>query len=1140
MTKTCFLIFILFINGVIACHFDESVNDRVKIYEESITIPTYLTGDPETNPVFYTPRNYQGAQLRVYPYPYINKLTEERVDKVYKGLFIENKYVRICVLPELGGRLYSAVDKTNGYDFVYRNRVIKPALIGMAGAWISGGVEWNIPHHHRVSTFMPVDYRLTENPDGSKTIWVGEFEKRNQSRWITGMTLYPGKSYIKTDIRLFNTTPYAQSFLAWANTAVHANEDYQVVFPPDVERAVFHSKVEFVDFPVADQFYRGIDFRNNVDVTWWKNTTSPTSFFAWDTEMDFLGGIDHGKKAGTVLVGDHKVFIGKKFWNWGNNDVARLWDEMLTEADGPYLELMMGMYSDNQPDYSWNDPHAAKMGTMYYMPLRKMTSIKNANTKMAVNLDVDGDSLLIELSAFSVFRKAKIEILKGGELFYQETVAVAPDNPVERKIEAENNARYLDYAIRVLSDEGKTLIAYHPPAPKNDPVPPVYNNPESPALMNGADQLYLAGLRLEQFGNPDYNPFLYYQEALRLDPDHLLANTRLGIHYLKNNQYLKAEEHLGKAAEMVTGNYTTPLHDEPLYNLGILHFMNGEYGQAQQLLERVVWREAWKSPAAYYLALISARQGRGEEAITIIRNTLGSENRNVESLGLLVSLLRKSGDFQEAGKTLQILMELDPLNLWGIHEGYLLQESGNLKQDVHISREVFTEIFRDEPDNYLEIAARYSQCGLHEEARDLLEIAREKVPDSHQNFPLIQYYQAYILKELGDPEKSARLYSEAATSPGKNCFPYGQFTEKVLLSALEETPGDPSAHYYLGNLYGDSQPQKAVHHWLRSIAAAPGNAAAYRNIAFIKANILNETDTAVICIKKAIEFDPEDPLYLIEADQYYAYLGFDPSVRLQQLNDHLETAKKADRADLRRIKLNNYTGNYEEAINSLKQRNFHIEEITDINPHTEWTDAHLQKGLDLMQKEEFKAAIEALMQIFEFPRNLEIARDSRTGIANYWIARCYEKMGNSGEADKCDNKMTAFETQEGWGGEKLPLIDFYAGLSFEKTGNTGEANRIYRRLLERSDEMLKAKPHGALDLRSIKVRQELKNQPAEAYLVRGLAYWGLKELNKARESFRKALEIQPDLLDAKLFADHKLPLQGKNVRKSSIKLVSHE
>lgn len=210
---------------------------------EEVQLPTYRIGAPEKAPLFYNGRIYQGARGRVYPYAMMDVLTDDRHDKTYQAVILENEYIKLSLMPELGGRLFSALDKTNGYDFIYRQSVIKPALIGMLGAWLSGGVEWNIPHHHRASTYMPVDYTLQDNPDGSKTVWVGELELRHRMRWAIGITVFPGKSYFKATVKLFNRTPLANAVMYWANLSVHANENYQVFFPPSTQYGTDHNKV---------------------------------------------------------------------------------------------------------------------------------------------------------------------------------------------------------------------------------------------------------------------------------------------------------------------------------------------------------------------------------------------------------------------------------------------------------------------------------------------------------------------------------------------------------------------------------------------------------------------------------------------------------------------------------------------------------------------------------------------------------------------------------------------------------------------------------------------------------------------------------------------------------------------------------
>ena len=205
-----------------------------RIYTQNVTIPTYGTGKPDKNPMFLEKRVYQGSSGRVYPYPVIDKIMDEKKDVTYEAVILENEYIYVMVLPCLGGRIQRAYDKTNGYDFVYYNEVIKPALVGLLGPWISGGIEFNWPQHHRPTTYMPTSYHLDENADGSVTLAIGDVDEMYGTRVVTRFTIYPGKAYIEIKAQLYNRTNHTQTFLWWANPAVPVNDNTQSVFPPDV------------------------------------------------------------------------------------------------------------------------------------------------------------------------------------------------------------------------------------------------------------------------------------------------------------------------------------------------------------------------------------------------------------------------------------------------------------------------------------------------------------------------------------------------------------------------------------------------------------------------------------------------------------------------------------------------------------------------------------------------------------------------------------------------------------------------------------------------------------------------------------------------------------------------------------------
>ena len=241
--------------------------ESVKMWEGTLELPSYIVDAPEVAPIFDRDYSYQRARRSVYPYPLNDNMTRRREIVNYKALYLENEYVQLCVLPQIGGRLFYAVDKTNGYDIFYRNDCVKPANVGMTGAWISGGVEWNVFHHHRSTSHFPSDYRLVENEDGSKTIWVGETELRHRMSWAIGITLHPGKSYMEISGRLINSSQNSRSMLYWSNVATKVDENYEIIYPQSVDFGTYHCKEAFCHWPVVKGEFRGnADYDTHFDL----------------------------------------------------------------------------------------------------------------------------------------------------------------------------------------------------------------------------------------------------------------------------------------------------------------------------------------------------------------------------------------------------------------------------------------------------------------------------------------------------------------------------------------------------------------------------------------------------------------------------------------------------------------------------------------------------------------------------------------------------------------------------------------------------------------------------------------------------------------------------------------------------------
>lgn len=525
---------------------------QVRAWEEDIMLPTYGIGKEEKNPIFLEKRVYQGSCGSVYPYPVVEKIEDVKFEKKYKALFLENEYIKMMVLPELGGRVQMAYDKIKKRHFVYYNQVIKPALVGLTGPWISGGIEFNWPQHHRPSTFLPTDYSIEENPDGSKTIWCNEVERMFRTKGMHGFTLYPGKAYIEIKAKVYNRTSFPQTFLWWANPAVVVNEHYHSVFPPDVNAVFDHGKRAVSSFPIATGVYYKQDYSSGVDISKYKNIPVPTSYMAIRSKFDFVGGYEEDKKGGLLHVADHHVSPGKKQWTWGNGDFGVAWDRNLTDEDGPYIELMTGVYTDNQPDFTWLQPYEEKSWVQYFMPYAEVGYVKNATKDLILNVDVQGNNT--KLILYATGKQPKVRVLVkdvSGKILFDNTVNVSPAEPF--CVEFPSNGVLAENMITdIYGQDGKLLLTYKADKEEIKPLPNPAEAAKDPKEIASIEQLFLTGLHLEQYRHATYNPMDYYEEALSREPGDVRCNNAMGLLWMRKGEFAKAEAHFRTAIKTLT------------------------------------------------------------------------------------------------------------------------------------------------------------------------------------------------------------------------------------------------------------------------------------------------------------------------------------------------------------------------------------------------------------------------------------------------------------------------------------------------------------------------------------------------------------------------------------------------------------
>jgi tetratricopeptide (TPR) repeat protein len=1085
----------------------ESLTAQVKISEQEWILPTYLVSPPDKNPIFFKGESYQGASKYIYPYKLNDVISNEKTNQVWKALILENEYIKLCVTPEIGGKLYYGTDKTNGYNFIYKNDVVKPSNIGMTGAWVSGGIEWCVIHHHRASTFLPVDYDLKENSDGSKTIWIGETEPRHRMRWTIGITAYPGKSYYSAEVKIHNPTPYTNTFLYWANVAAHTNKDYQVIFPPSVNVATYHAKNSFTNWPVSTEVYNGEDFTKGVDLSWWINSVNQNSYFAYDLQEDFMGGYDHGKETGTVEIGDHNIVKGAKLWEWGSGTRGQATEARLTDNSGPYVEIMVGAFSDNQPDYSWIKPYEIKTFRQYWYPVKDIGGFKYANLNGAVNLEKrENNTVFLGYYSTQKVSKAKIILKKNGSVIFEKIMEISPETAFAQAIKVDGTFNITDLSTELINTvNNEVLVAFQPVEKKRaEKLPETVKRPLLPKDIETIEELYLTGNRIQQFYNPTLNAMDYYEEALKRDPSDIRANVAVGNVHLRNGEYNIARSYFKKAIQRLTKNYTRPSNCEALYLQGLTLKALELYDEAIDTLYRASWDYAYHSAAYLELARISCLKGDFEKALVQINESLSTNAGNNSAINLKVSIQRTLGDFNNALATLAPDIQNDPLDFRAANENYLLAKNmDNGKNSGMILTELNRKM-RDFEENYLELAVTYLNDGLINEAEDILLRFKGKNQ-------MVNYYLGYIQDKKGNKTEAEKFFQSASAMPVDYGFPFRLEDVKVLNLASGYNPENAKPYYYLGNLLFDKQPQRAIENWEKAVKYDPSMAIAWRNLGWGYYQYSKDLARSINAYEKAFAVKTDDPVYYAELDPLYEMNNTPVEKRLKLFEGKNEIVKQRDDSFVREIIVLNLAGESEKAVEYLSKSTFHFREgssrVRDIT-----VDARILLGKKYLTEKKNKEALDQFLSTAETPENALTGRrsgDMRSPQINYFIGLAYEALGKKTQA-KSYYTLSFDQTLR-----TSDYIRYYQGLSFLKIGNKAKASEYFNSLIEEGNKIIKQ--GSEVDFFAKFGEREAANvQLSNAYLLKGLGYKGLGDTNSATENLTKAVELSASNLYARV------------------------
>ena len=1023
---------------------------KARVYRQTVTIPTYRTGELEKNPIFIEKRAYQGSTGKVYPVPICEKISDVKEDVDYQAVILENDYLYVMVLPELGGRIQRALDKTNGYDFVYYNRVIKPALVGLAGPWISGGIEFNWPQHHRPSTFMPVDCTLREAEDGSASVILGETDRMNGTKANATLTLYPDKAYIEIRGQLFNPTDFPQTFLWWANPAVSVNDYTFSVFPPDVNAVMDHGKRAVSTFPIATGEYYKADYSAGVDISQYKNIRVPTSYMAAHSDFDFVGNYDESREAGLLHVSDHHVSPGKKQWTWGCGDFGKTWDRNLTDEDGPYIELMTGMYCDNQPDFTWLKPQEEKRFVQYFMPYKAVGRVSNATKDVLLGVDfLDAENRVLEADPFAFGKEAnealarraasarlkvyatgeypgaRIRVTAGGKTIFEKTADLSPREPF-----TETLAGLHDYAVTVSDSAGNLLCEYTEYIRENRPIPAPADALKPPEELRSSEELYLAGQHLEQYRHATFLPSDYYLEGLRRDPTDLRLNNAYGLWLLRNGQAEESIRYFRAAVRKQTWRNPNPYAGEPYFNLGLALESTGQVPEAFDAFFKATWSAETAGPAYFHLACIAVRQGRPADALRFAEESLIRNWHNMKVRSLKASILAHTQpDAPETRRFLEESLAIDPLYL------SLLWRSGD--------RNAFLQATGGRKEEILNTAFDFLSFGYYSDALAVLESATGEDP-------MNCWTRAYACEKAGRREDAAADARKAESLSTDFVFPNRVIEQQILETAIALLPAAPKAHYALGGLlYDKKQYAGAIRHWEQAVQEMPGLAPAHRNLSIAYYNH-GDRSLAACEIAEACRLEPENSRFLLEQDQLMDRLERPVRERLALLEAHKELLPDRTALMLAYITLLNRDGQHEKALELLMNYTFHV-----------W------EGGEGKVADEYKKALFALAE--------KALRDGDPAQAAEYARRTLAYPPNLGEG-KLDN----VPDNRAW---------YLMGLAARAQGNETEAQDAFRRAAAGSSVPEPVRYYN--------------DQPSDYIYYQGLAFQALGETEKARKAFHQ-------------------------------------
>ena len=948
---------------------------------------------------------------------------------------------------------------------------------------------------------------------------MGEIENMFRTEGVLGITLYPDKAYIELSAQLYNRTKMPQTFLWWANPAVAVNDDTISVFPEDVTAVYDHGKRDVISFPYAEGTYYKHKY-DHVNIAQYKNIPVPTSYMAYRSDYNFIGEYDYGKQAGLLHVADHHIAPGKKQWTWGCGEFGKAWDLALTDEDGPYIELMTGCFTDNQPDFTWIQPQETKNFKQYFMPYKNIGYVKNATIDAAVNVEYDETKGQLTVSAYttSVQKEAKIQLTLPGEnggqgkVLYEEVSDLSPEQTCKVKVDRETLQQFISQKtekqndteaicglrVSVLASDGRELVSYRIPEKIEAEVPEPAKAAPLPEECETTEDLFLYGLHVEQYRHATYHPEDYYVEGLRRDPTDIRLNNAYGRCLLKKCDFAGAEKYFRKAVEKSVRSNPNPYDYEPYYNLGLSLKYQGKEKEAYDAFYKAIWGGNFQAPGFYELACLDAKAGRFAEALEHVNESILRQYQCMKARALKENILKKLGRVQEAEELHKESLKIDPLYD---------------RQPEKINHNTLLELVID-----------LYEAGDYAQGITLAEkwVEQQNVSRQEDIYPLVYYYIAYGYQNLHGKENTEQTnhYMTVYVTLGENavadgCFPH-RTEDYIVLKSLAEDYYLDMVYYYLGCLLYDRRAYgEAIADYEEAARRYPDFPTVHRNLALAYYNVKKLPQRAYEEMEKAFALDETDARVYLELDQLKKRLNVPVKERWSDMEKYFDLVESRDDLYLEYVTLLNTLGEPEKALGLIKARKFHQWEGGEGKVAAQYLTALYQLAKAAVEKEDYAEAKELLLRaVGEYPHNLGEGK-LESGQENnlyYLLGLVQEKLGEAKDAFESLTRACCGESEPVgmmYYNDQPPEMIYYQGLAYRMLGEEEQAVRRFQKLVDYGREHIRDDvkiDYFAVSLPDLLIFEENLNERNRKHCLFMMSL-GLKGLGRIDEAEKCAEEL---------------------------------